>query len=571
MRTTLSPIPAGPRATAVRAAVLAVAMTLAVTPAGAQRGARGGAMNGAGMSLGAQADRIFAQFNSTHTPGCAVGAAQNGTTVLARGYGMADLETGTPITPNTIFESGSVAKQFTATGILLLVQDGKINLDDPVRKYIPELPEYPRPLLVRHLLSHTSGLREWSNLVALAGWPRGSRVHTQADLLEVVFAQKSLNYPVGDYYSYTNSGFALLPTIIERVSGMPFDRFEEERIFRPLGLANTGWRSDFTTIVPGRAQAYARRGGASAGWELDMPFENVIGPGGLLTTVGDWLKWNTALTGRTLGAAVVDSLTTRAVLTSGRTISYARGVIVGTYRGTAEIQHSGSTGGYSTFLARYPEKGVSIAVLCNAAGAPATQFTRQLADALIPGLAAASPPDTVAADSAAAARLAGVYLNARTHELLAVGGANGGGGAGASVRALRGGGWMLGNNRVLVDEANGAVTGLRVLGADADTVPYRLVARVPWQPTAQQLAAFAGRYRSDELPGTVWTVRVDGDQLVASPRPALDVTLTPAFTDGFRAGAGLGTIWFTRDARGAVMQMHSGAARVWDFVFTKAP
>lgn len=547
------------------AAVLATLLVGAPSLA-AQRGGRGGTMNGPGMSVEAQADRIFAQFNSTHTPGCAVGAEVNGRNVLMRGYGMANLETGTPITPNTIFESGSVAKQFTATGILLLMQDGKINLDDPVRKYVPELPEYPRPLLVRHLLSHTSGLREWSNLVALAGWPRGTRVHTQADLLEYVFAQKSLNYPVGDYYSYTNSGFALLPTIIERVSGMPFDKFEEERIFRPLGLTNTRWRSDFTTIVPGRAQAYARRG---AGWELDMPFENVTGPGGLLTTVGDWLKWNAALTNKTLGAAVVDSLQTRTVLTSGRTISYARGVIVGNYRGTPEIQHSGSTGGYSTFLARYPEKGVSIAVLCNAAGAPATQFTRQLADVLMPGLAAPTPPDTVPADPAAVARLAGVYMNARTHELLAVGGADGG--TGATVRALRDGGWMIGNTRVLVDEASGAVTGFRMLAADADTVAYRLVAREPWRPTAQQLAAYAGRYRSDELPGTVWTVRVEADHLVASPRPALQVTLTPAFPDGFRAGAGLGTVWFTRDSRGGVTQMHSGAARVWDFVLARVP
>ena len=242
---------------------------------------RGGVVAAPPTSLEATADRVFAQFNSTHSPGCAVGVAQNGRTLLHRGYGMANLETNAPITAGTIFESGSVAKQFTATAILLLVKDGRIKLDDPVRKYLPELPEYPRPLLVRHLLSHTSGLREWSNLVALGGWPRGSRVHSQAELLDVVFAQKSLNYPVGDFYSYTNSGFALLPTIVERVSGMSFVRFSEDRIFRPLGLTNTHWRDDFRTVVPGRAQAYSRRGD---GWELNMPFENVYGPGGLLTT-----------------------------------------------------------------------------------------------------------------------------------------------------------------------------------------------------------------------------------------------------------------------------------------------
>ena len=190
------------RHAALRALVLLTIPTLAF----AQRGGV--------TTLTQHADRIFAQFNSTHTPGCAVGVRQQGRDLLARGYGMADLETRTPITANTVFESGSVAKQFAATAILLLAQDGALRLDDPVRKFIPELPEYPRPLLVHHLLSHTSGLREWSNLVALAGWPRGTRVHTQQDLLEIIAAQRSLNYPVGDHYSYTNSGFALLPTIV---------------------------------------------------------------------------------------------------------------------------------------------------------------------------------------------------------------------------------------------------------------------------------------------------------------------------------------------------------------------
>jgi hypothetical protein len=140
------------------------------------------------------------------------------------------------------------------------------------------------------------------------------------------------------------------------------------------------------------------------------------------------------------------------------------------------------------------------------------------------------------------------------------------------VRALAGGGWMIGNNRALVDDAGGAgsgtVKGFRLLAADNDTVPYTLAATETWTPSAPQLAQFAGRYRSDEV-ATTWTVRVEGDHLVASPRTALQVTLTPVFPDGFRAGAGLGTIWFTRDAKGAVTRMHSGAARVWDFVFER--
>ena len=546
----------------LRRAIVLIVVTF-VTPVDG-RAQRGANPAGSPTSLEASADRVFAQFNSTHSPGCAVGVAQNAKTVLLRGYGMANLETTAPITASTIFESGSVAKQFTATAILLLARDGRLNLDDPVRKYIPELPEYPRPLLVRHLLSHTSGLREWSNLVALAGWPRGRRVHTQAELLDVVFAQKSLNYPVGDFYSYTNSGFALLPTIVERVSGMTFVQFSEDRIFRPLGLTNTHWRDDFATVVPGRAQAYGRRGD---GWELNMPFENVYGPGGLLTTVSDWLRWNDQLDKKTLGGSVIDSLTTRAVLTSGRTISYARGVTVSAYRGTQEIAHSGSTGGYSTYLARYPQTGLSIAVLCNAAGAPATQFARGLVDAMVQDLAPVPAPDTVTTDPAEAARFAGIYRSLRTHEPLAVGSARGGRGGG--LRATRGGGWLLGNNRALFEfGTNGSPTGLRVIGADNDTVAYVYATPSQWAPTAEQLAPFAGRYRSDEVQAT-WTVKVEHGTLVASVRAGNRAVLTPSYPDAFTATGGLGVVWFTRDARGAVTAMHSGSARVWDFVFQR--
>ena len=517
--------------------------------------------------LNAAADRAFAQYTNK-TPGCAVGAARNGETLLIKGYGMANLETGTPITGATIFESGSVAKQFTATAVLLLAADGKLALDDPVRKYIPELPEYGRPLLVRHLLSHTSGLREWSNLVALAGWPRGTRAHTQADLLEAVVAQKSLNYPVGDYYSYTNSGFALLVTIVERVSGMPFARFTEERIFKRLGLADTRWREDFTTLVPGRAQAYARRG--ENGWELDMPFENVIGPGGLLTTVSDWLKWNESLTRKTLGAQIVDSLEKRATLTSGRRINYAMGLVVSTYRGAAEIAHSGSTGGYSTYLTRFPASGVSVAVLCNAAGAGATGFARQIAEALIPDLEPPARPDTVVSSPAFLDRVTGVYRSMRTHEPLTVGGVGGRGGRGGGLRTLRSGEYLLGNNRVVFDLGPaGPPRGLRLIQNDGDTVAYAFASAAPWAPKPGDLAAFEGRYASPEVGSTYWT-RAENGRLVLVLRGAVRRELTPVYQDAFAAG-GLGTVWFTRDASGRVTAMHVGAARVWDIVFPRVP
>lgn len=516
------------------------------------------------LSLGAAADTIFRQWNSTSTPGCAVGVSRDWQVLLKRGYGMANLETGTPITATTILESGSVAKQFTATAVMLLVRDGKLSLDDPVRKYIPELPEYDKPITIRHLLTHTSGLREWSSLVAHQGWPRGQRAHRQGDLLDIVVRQKALNYPVGDFYSYTNSGFGLLVTVIERVSGVSFSEFSRTRIFEPLGMTHTQWRNDFTRVVPGRAQAYNR---VQSVWRLAMPFEDVVGPGGMLTTVGDWLIWNDALAKKTLGSEIVDSLTRRMRLNSGREITYARGLMIQDYRGVSEVAHSGSTGGYSTYLARYPDReNLSIAVMCNGANTNPTLYTHQLADRLITDFPPQPALDTTPVDSAAFTRYVGVYRSKRNHAMLQVGTD-----AGPRFRALPDGSFLLLNNgtrwRFELNPA-GVPVGLRVSQPDGDTVAYWYAAPSTWRPTLQELEALTGSYRSDEL-GVTWVAKVANDTLMLTARPGEARRLVPAYPDGFSFG---GTaVWFTHDARGRVTAMHFSEARVWDLVLPKVP
>lgn len=511
--------------------------------------------------LSAITDSVFARWNSTHSPGCAVGIARDGRPLLTRGYGMANLETGTPITGETIFESGSVAKQFTATAVVLLAMDGKLSLSDPVRKYFPELPEYDRPITIRHLLTHTSGLREWSSLVSAAGWPRGQRAHTQADLLDAVFRQKALNYPVGDHYSYTNSGYAIAKTLVERVSGKSFQDFSQERIFRPLGMTHTHWRDDFTRIVPGRAQAYSR---GSDGWRLDMPFESVVGPGGLLTTAGDWLIWNEALAKSTLRPGLTDSLTRRMRLTNGREITYALGVVVSHYRGVSEVSHSGSTGGYSTYLARYPDRGnLSIAVLCNSAQGAAGTYTHQIADRLIQDFPRVARLDTSRVDSTAFSRFQGVYRSERLHSPLEVGV-----GSVSRFRALPDGSyWLPNGTRWFFEQpANAGERRLRIVQPDGDTVSYSYVGPKFWSPTRQQLQAFEGAYRSDEL-GVAYQVRLVGDSLSFSIRPGITQTLRPTYTDAFARGGA--TVWFSRDRAGRVTAMHLSEGRMWDLVLPR--
>jgi len=342
---------------------------------------------------------VFARWDSTTGPGCSVGIDRAGQPLFTRAFGEADLEYDIPNKPETIFEAGSISKQFTAAATVLLALDGKLKLEDDIRKYVPELPTYERPITIRHLLNHTSGLRDWGEVAALAGWPRETRVHTHDHVLDILSRQRALNYPPGDKYSYTNSGYNLLAIIVSRVSGQPFAAFSRERLFKPLGLTNTQWRDDFRRVVKGRAQAYSRSSGGQ--WELEMPFENVHGNGGLLTTVSDLLTWTAMLEHPTPAwKSLVDSLHVQGRLTNGSRIDYALGLFISDYRGVHRVEHSGATAGYRAELLRFPAKGLAVAVLCNAANANPVLYASQLVDSLLPGLGpVAARPQRVAADT----------------------------------------------------------------------------------------------------------------------------------------------------------------------------
>lgn len=331
------------------------------------------------MQLAAQAqdrlDKLFLAMSGDSAPGCALGVDSAGVAVTRRAWGMANLELGVPNTPETIFEAGSVSKQVTAAAVHLLAARGQIGLDQDVRTYFPELPAYDAPITITHLLQHTSGLRDWGAIASIQGWPRGTRVLNHQHVLDLIARQRGLNHPVGAAYSYTNSGYSLLAMLVERVSGKSLAAFTAEEFFVPLQMTQTSWRDDFARVVPGRAQAYARQGTA---WRLDMPFENPHGHGGLLTTIGDLLRWNAALDARRLGTPDVSgAMEVRGMLRDGTPISYAGGLTHGNWGGTPEIGHSGATAGYRAHLARWPSVQASAVVLCNAATANATNLLRE--------------------------------------------------------------------------------------------------------------------------------------------------------------------------------------------------
>jgi len=329
-------------------------------------------------ALTALVDRALARAVTLQGPGCAVGVTFGGASVT-RTRGLADLERAVPLTPASIIEAGSVSKQFTAAAVILLSLDGKLGLDDDVRRWFPELPSYEAPITVRHLLTHTSGLRDWGAIVALEGWPRGARAHTNAHVLQVIARQGALNYAPGATYSYTNSGYNLLALLVERVSGQSLAAFTQARLFAPLGMASTSWRDDHQRLVAGRALAYS--GGDSP--RLSMPDESAYGNGGLLTTPADLLRWSEALRRRTFGSSFQAALEQRMVVRNGDTLDYALGVNVLRHRGTRELSHSGSTGGYRAHLLHFPERDAGVAVLCNGAGLNATQLAELLGDSLV--------------------------------------------------------------------------------------------------------------------------------------------------------------------------------------------
>ena len=333
-------------------------------------------------------DAIFSEFTAPGSPGCAVGLFQNGTIRYARGYGLASVEHAVPITPDSVFYAGSVSKQFTAFAAAAAIQDGVLSADDPIRKWLPELPPYADGITVRHLVHHTSGLRDYNTLLSIAG-RRGDEAFDNPTVLRMTARQKELNFEPGTEYLYSNTGYTLLATIVERATKTPFAEFADRKLFAPLGMKVTHFHTDSGRLVTGRALAYT--GGQSA-LRLDTPVNERAGAGGLYTNIPDLLKWDenfyTAAVG---GGALVEQVQTAARLKDGKPITYAWGLQIGAYRGQRIVEHSGSLGGYRAHTLRFPEQHTSFVALCNLASANAGGRLRRVADIVLKDRFA-SPP-----------------------------------------------------------------------------------------------------------------------------------------------------------------------------------
>ncbi|ESA39133.1 hypothetical protein N836_02260 [Leptolyngbya sp. Heron Island J] len=332
------------------------------------------------MSFITKVDELFIQWDKPDSPGCAVAVIQNGEIIYQRGYGMANLEYNIPISLNSVFDIASNAKQFTAICIVLLARQKLLNLDDELQKYIPEIPRYSQSITIRHLIDHTSGLRDYLNLMFFAGMKFENK-YSNEEIIALIARQQSLNFDPGTEQLYCNSGYILLAEIVRRISGKSLRVFAQEHIFAPLGMKNTHFHDNFKDIVENRAVGYALKDGG--GFQIDMSFHDFCGDGQLYTTVEDLILWERNFYHNSLGdygQDLIEEVTTPRKLNNGKVITGSFGLQISSHGGLKTITHGGAWTGYRSNFIRFPNCQFSVICLANLSTIDPTNLVFKVAD-----------------------------------------------------------------------------------------------------------------------------------------------------------------------------------------------
>lgn len=514
-------------------------------------------------------DEVFAEWSGTRTPGCAVGIMDGRELVFTRGYGMASLEHGIAITPETVFPIQSTSKQFIAIAIVLLIQDGKLSFDDDVRKYVPELPDYGAKITVRHLLEHSSGLRDINILAQDKGWGN-EESHPRAQLIRLITRQKSLNHPPGAAASYSNSGYLLLMLIAERITGERFGALLARRVFEPLGMTSSRYREDAGAVIEGRAEGYSRRDGT---WRRSPGGNNTV-----FTTIGDLARWMNNFTRPVVGGEEgIRWMTTWGKLDTGQTTEWGLGLSPLRYRGLEGFYFSGGSPEGTSVLVRFPEQDFSLLALCNGGLTfNAEPLAQKVIDAALAGPIAtasakplAAPPSDPAAVAVSRAELqrhAGLYFSSQsgpwTREFREADGKLRVVLPDRAVDLIHVGGGRFrapGSSTEYVFNGN---TARRV----SPTEPDYVFERVDETKNAS-LSELAGTYWNDEIEADVVFKVIDGKLHYELPLQASLTALEPKFRDAFADGP----LWFrfVRDRRGRITGVTKHWDRVWTLTFTR--
>ena len=476
-------------------------------------------------------DKIFSGWNES-TPGGVIQITRDGKTIYQNAFGMADLEHNVKNTTETIFEAGSVSKQFTAAAVLLLVEQGKIKLTDNILVYFPDFPSYGKDISIEQLLHHTSGLRDWGSIADISGWPRGTRVYKPAHVEQIIWRQKTTNFKPGSAYSYSNSNYSMLVFIVEKVSGRSFQSFTSEFLFKPLGMTNTKWRDNYQQVIPGRAIAYSRYLNTYA---LQMPFENTFGHGGLLTTTEDLSRWNNRWKTAVLGEKINQLQKEKGVLNNGDSISYARGVRANRYNEFEQISHSGSTAGYRAWLAYYPEQRLSVTYLSNDGSKSPVEAGKKIAEIFLGKEAERKKVSLsyIPVQKSWAEPKAGLYREINgfdTQELIWKDSALRIANNKLALNAVTPNSFSIENIFFDFPSVQGKPTYVRLTNPVGDTSTYLRV--MPFNTDEKTLFSFAGTYLSEEADVTVKIIYKAG-QLQISRDAGILIPLNPLYLNCF--------------------------------------
>ena len=510
-------------------------------------------------------DQIFAAYDKPDSPGCALGVVRDGEFIYKRGYGEGSLELSVPLTPQSVFYMGSVSKQFTAASVVLASEQGFLSLDDDVRKYVPEVPSYGKPITLREMLHHTSGFRDILGLLLLAG-RNFEDIHPTPELLDLLSRQKALNYMPGDEYLYSNTNFFLFSVIIKRATGKPLSQFAEENIFKPLGMTHTRFYDDHSVVVPGRVPAYEPRpsGGFRVDWSTNF---DKIGDGGLMSSVDDLLLWDRNFYANKLGkGTLLKEIQTPGVLNNGKQIEYALGLTISTYRGLPIVEHGGALFGYRTELLRFPQQKFSVITLCNVGTSNPSHLSYEVADLYLAGQLSPEPPASAAA-SVDTQLFAGWYRNLESHSVLEITSSKEGVGAFGIFFKPRDPNHFVATAGPEIAFDRQPNSGMRLTVNFKDTAPQVFERYEPLKASAENFAQYTGEYTSAELQATYRFAVKDGKLTLATnwQEPAV---LEPTILDEFQGPFGTAIV-FRRDAAGHVTGCDLFAGRVRNIAFAK--
>ena len=536
-----------------------------------------------GITPGKQIDQLFEAWNNQETPGAAVAVEKDGKVIFGKGYGSAELEYNIPITQTTVFHIASVSKQFTCFSILLLEKQGKLSINDDIRKYIPEVPDFGRVITLNHLMHHISGLRDQWELLAMAGW-RLDDIITKDQILRIVSRQKELNFDPGAEFLYCNTGFTLLAEVVARVSGQSFPEFTKTHIFEPLKMTNTLFYDDCEKIVRNRAYSFYAD---STGFKKSILSYSNAGATSLFTTAEDLCQWSRNFESPVVGdKEIIKRMNLMGILNNGDTITYAMGQDIGRYKGLNTIAHGGADAGYRTFLVRFPDQKFSVNVLSNFASFDPGGMAFKITDIFLKDKEVATVSKKEGTGNKPTAIVGGVKI---AHDVLVsyCGQYELQPGVIATISMENENLYVTAPQlpktaMVAVTETEfdvNAVAAKVTFISDSGKVNKmkvmmngneQIVMKIPdFDPAKTNLSEYTGDFYSGEL-STTYTLVIESGKLIARHFRTGDVLLIPTKPDQFSGDQWyFGRIEFTRDANGKVTGMNVSGSRVRNIKFVK--